>query len=189
MKQAKVLTSADVKRLIAILEAGQHSERNRCAFFLTYFAGMRVKEVAALSVGDVFGNDGKAYERITLSPMQTKGGTARHVLICRRLRKELNAYFLNLPCTDSDFPLIFSQKGRGVFSANSLCQLFARLYKAAGIRGASSHSGRRSFITKLASKGVSAKVLMHLAGHKHLSTTQRYIDVNDDMLKKAVELM
>jgi integrase/recombinase XerD len=29
---------------------------------------------------------------------------------------------------------------------------------------------------------------MTLAGHKHLSTTQRYIDVNDEMLRQAVEL-
>ena len=31
-------------------------------------------------------------------------------------------------------------------------------------------------------------VLQELAGHKHLGTTQRYIDVNDDMLRKAVEV-
>jgi integrase/recombinase XerD len=50
-----------------------------------------------------------------------------------------------------------------------------------------SHSGRRSFITKRPHSGVSPKVIMTLAGHKHLSTTQRYIDVNDEMLRKAVE--
>ncbi len=35
---------------------------------------------------------------------------------------------------------------------------------------------------------VSAKVLMKLAGHKHLSTTQRYIEVNAQTLKEVVEL-
>jgi integrase/recombinase XerD len=74
------------------------------------------------------------------------------------------------------------------FSANTLCQLFGILYKYAGIAGGSSHSGRRSFITKLAHSGVSAKVIMTLAGHKHLSTKQRYIDVNDEMLRQVVEL-
>ncbi|RLA43537.1 MAG: site-specific integrase, partial [Gammaproteobacteria bacterium] len=88
----------------------------------------------------------------------------------------------------SNRPLIRSQKG-AAFSANSLCQLFLRIYSAAGIDGASSHSGRRTFITNLAHKGVSAKVLMTLAGHQHMSTTQRYIDVNDRMLKEAVELV
>jgi integrase/recombinase XerD len=37
--------------------------------------------------------------------------------------------------------------------------LFGRLYKAAGIEGPSSHSGRQSFIANLAAKGVSARVL------------------------------
>ncbi len=53
------------------------------------------------------------------------------------------------------------------FSANTLCQLFGELYRRAGIDGASSHSGRRGFITKFAHSGISAKVIVELAGHKH----------------------
>ena len=49
-----------------------------------------------------------------------------------------------------------------------LCQLFGELYRKAGIKGASSHSGRRGFITKLAHSGISSKVIMELAGHKDL---------------------
>ena len=71
----------------------------------------------------------------------------------------------------------------------TLCQLFGQLYKQAGVDGASSHSGRRSFISKLAHNGVSPKVIMTLAGHKHLTTTQRYIDVSDEMLRQAVNLV
>ena len=67
--------------------------------------------------------------------------------------------------------------------------MFGELYRKAGVDGATSHSGRRSFITKLAHNGISAKVIMTLAGHKHLSTTQRYIDVNDEMLRAAVEVI
>ena len=79
---------------------------------------------------------------------------------------------------------------RAAFSANTLCQLFGELYRRrAGIDGASSHSGRRSFITKLAHAGISAKVIMELAGHKHLGTTQRYIEVNDEMKRAAVEVL
>jgi integrase/recombinase XerD len=63
------------------------------------------------------------------------------------------------------------------------------LYKRAGIAGGSSHSGRRTFITNLAAKGVGVRVLMSLAGHRSISTTQAYIDVNDDMKRKAVELI
>ena len=78
---------------------------------------------------------------------------------------------------------------RTAFSANTLCQLFGQIYDEAGIDGATSHSGRRWFITRLAHSGVSAKVIMTLAGHKHMSTTQRYIDVNDEMMRAAVEIL
>ena len=59
----------------------------------------------------------------------------------------------------------------------------------AGIDGASSHSGRRQFVTNLADEGTNARVVKALARHKHLGTTQRYIDINDNKLRTAVELI
>jgi integrase/recombinase XerD len=68
-----------------------------------------------------------------------------------------------------------------------MSQLFARLYKKAGIEGASSHSGRRQFITTLAEAQVNVRVIQALARHSHLNTTMRYIDINDKKLEAAVE--
>ena len=70
-----------------------------------------------------------------------------------------------------------------------MCQLFLNIYHACGLANASSHSGRRTFITVLANKGVGVRVLAALAGHSSLPTTQRYIDVNDTQLANAVELL
>ena len=61
------------------------------------------------------------------------------------------------------------------------------IYRRAGIEGATSHSGRRSFITTLASKGIGVRVLASLAGRRSVATTQAYIDVNDEMKRAAVE--
>ena len=44
-------------------------------------------------------------------------------------------------------------------------------------------------MTELAPKGVSVRVLAEMAGHASIQTTQRYIDVNDDMMRKACELI
>ena len=55
--------------------------------------------------------------------------------------------------------------------------------------GASSHSGRRGFLTNLAEKGVSVRVMMALAGHANMATTQRYIDLRPGVLRNAVELV
>ncbi len=107
----------------------------------------------------------------------------------KRLQREIRRYLDSFPALPApESALLPSQKG-GPFSANSLCQLFAELYRRTGIDGASSHSGRRSFISKLAHSGISAKVIMELAGHKHLGTTQRYIEVNDEMKRAAVEIL
>ena len=67
--------------------------------------------------------------------------------------------------------------------------LFKRIYQLAGIDGASSHSGRMQFVTQLADRGINAHLVQLLARHKHLSTTQRYIDVNENALRNAVELL
>ena len=83
---------------------------------------------------------------------------------------------------------LFSSQKRDHFTANTLQAVITSLYRRAGLAGCSSHSGRRSFITKLASAGVSARVLQELAGHRNLATTQRYIDVTEMMKRRAVEL-
>ena len=82
--------------------------------------------------------------------------------------------------------MISSQK-KGSFSSQTIQNLFRELYQAAGIANASSHSGRRTFITNLSDRGVSVRVIQALARHSSLSTTQRYIDVSVDKLRVAVE--
>jgi integrase/recombinase XerD len=75
------------------------------------------------------------------------------------------------------------------FSANSLCQWYFWIYRSAGISGASSHSGRRSFLTSLANKGIGVRILASLAGHRSIAVTMKYLDANDDMKRNAVELI
>jgi site-specific recombinase XerD len=66
--------------------------------------------------------------------------------------------------------------------------LFVGLTLMVGTFGATSHSGRRTYATNIASQGVGLRVLMRLMGHRNVSTTAVYIDANDDMLRKAAEL-
>ena len=48
MAQAKVLSEAELKRVLAIVAGRRHADRDRLALLLTHWAGMRVCEVAAL---------------------------------------------------------------------------------------------------------------------------------------------
>jgi len=78
---------------------------------------------------------------------------------------------------------------RHAFSVNTLTQHLFRLYKRCGVANASSHSGRKTFLTPLSSKCISVFELASLAGHKSINTTQRHITVNDDLNRRAVELV
>ena len=189
MKQAKVLTEAEMKRLLAVIAGDRHAARNRVAVMLSHLAGLRVGEIAALKISDIVDGEERVRDQLRLNPAYTKGGVSRTVFMNKRLQREIRRYLDSLPALPApESALLPSQKG-GPFSANTLCQLFAELYRRAGIDGASSHSGRRGFITKLAHSGISSKVIMELVGHKFLSSTQKYISVDDEMKRAAVEVV
>ena len=190
MKQAKLLNENETKRLAAVIDSLRHSTRNHTAVALSFYAGLRACEMAALRIADVFDAQGKARDTIYLAASQTKGSDTATVLVNKKLRAQLQRYAAAYPkqIAKPKASLLFSGKGNG-FTAQTVVNLFARLYAMAGVQGASSHSGRRQFVTELADKGVNARVVQALARHKHLSTTQRYIDINDSKLRKAVELI
>ena len=190
MKQAKTFTPQELRRVLDYVATRKHAARNRAMLLMTHFAGLRVAETASLRYADVMDENGKIRNEILLRPEQTKGDQARTVFVAEKLRKELEIYIAKMHCTDPQHKLFYTQKKLTEgFSANTLTQYFHYLYKRAGFIGGSSHSGRRSFITSLAAKGVGVRVLMSLAGHASISTTQKYIDINSDMQRKAVELI
>ena len=187
MKQAQVLNDRDIKTVLTAINRSSFPVRNRCMFFLALYSGMRVGELAALNISDVVDVKGKVREQIVLRPHQTKGRQARTVLLNAQAQAELERYLRN-HSGEGNEPLFKSKAGKR-FSANSLVQVFGRLYESCGLDAASSHSMRRTFITNLAHKGVNVRVLAALAGHSSISTTQRYIDLNDNVLRAAVELV
>jgi integrase/recombinase XerD len=199
MSQAKVLTEKEIKKVIKVIDAKRHAIRNRCMFLLTHGSGMRVGEVASLRICDVLASDGSVKSEVYLSAHQTKGNKGRTVYLSDKMREEISLYLktrfklkdlLPVTMTDTHRALFTNQKDcvRG-FSASTACQMFHYWYKEAKIEGASSHSGRRGFITNLANKGVHVRILQELAGHSSIAVTQKYIDVNQDKLRIAVAML
>lgn len=186
--QAKTLTDKELRKVLNYIAIHKHAARNRAMLLITHWAGMRVGEVSALRIFDVFNEDFTCKDEIRLSREQTKGRHARSVFLAEKLRKELITYLATIDRSDPTKPLFSTQKSVK-FSSNSLCQHFFWQYRNAGIDGASSHSGRRGFLSSLSSKSVPLKVLMELAGHRQAQTTMRYVDVTADMKRAAVELI
>lgn len=188
MAQAKTLTQVEIDQVLRYCALTRYKERNRALVLTSFWSGMRVGEIAALRVCDIQSDDGTIKTEVRLAAAQTKGNYGRVVFLNDKLRAELAQFIAHRRVRDTTQPLFWSEKSAG-FSANSLTQWFHWTYKKAGISGASSHSGRRTFITNLASKGIGVRVLASLAGHRSIAVTQAYIDVNDDMKRRAVELV
>lgn len=188
MSQAKTLTPAEIDHMLAFVAQRSFAIRNRVMLLTGLWSGMRVGEIASLSVGDVTNADGRIRAEVRLTAEQTKGRQPRTVFLPQKLRDELATYMALRNGAPNSHPL-FITSGRKRFSANVMTQHFHHLFKAAGIAGASSHSMRRTFITNLATKGIGVRVLASLAGHRSIAVTQRYIDVNDEMKRNAVELI
>jgi integrase/recombinase XerD len=188
MAKAKVLTKDEIKRVMRIADTGNNGLRDRTALSLSILAGMRIGEIAALKISDVRGIDRRAVEVINLSKHQTKGNRSRRVFISDELRKILNQYLAQISQLDESKAFIRSTRTGNHFSNISLSLRFKAIYAAAGIK-TSSHSGRRSFASALGEKGIGIRTIQHLLGHANIQTTALYVEVRDDQLANAVNVI
>jgi integrase/recombinase XerD len=199
MSQAKILTDREYRKVLVYIANHRYASRNKAMLYMSHLAGLRVGEISHLTIEDVLAEDGTIKDEIYLSPDKTKGDRGRTVLVPKKLQDELHNYLSirfrlkdlkAVTFTDTSKKLFYSQRHPSDgFSPNTLAQLFHYLYKHAGVTGASSHSGRRFFATKIAEAGTNPKVLQNLLGHRNLQTTMRYVEVSPTMMRNAVELM
>jgi integrase/recombinase XerD len=118
----------------------------------------------------------------------TKGEKQRHVYLThKKIREVLQAHLNDLKNTPRDKALFQTQR-KSRFTANTLQQWFKSIYDKAGIHGASSHSGRRTFITRLIEQGADIKAVSRLAGHANIVTTAIYVEDNPERLKRIASV-
>jgi integrase/recombinase XerD len=182
--QAKVLTVDQLKRVYAVAGSSRMGKRDTVLLDFSFRLGLRVKEMASLKIDDVVDGNGKIRSDFHLTADQAKGNKGRTVYLTnKKLRRNLEIY-LEERKDDLNRHLFKSQKT--TFTPNSLQQVFKRLYRKAGIKGAKSHSGRRTFATTLIEKGSDIKSVSILMGHSSIQTTARYISENPVRLGEMV---
>jgi integrase/recombinase XerD len=186
MKQAKVLNEVEIRRLIKCCELTRYAERNRLIVMFSFLCGLRAIEIASLRISNVISEQNEVLDLIILNKEQTKGNKRQTVIVNKQLKKEIMKFVTKFPNTLKHKEGFLFKTQRGSFQSQTIQNLFKGLFKLANIEQASSHSGRRTYITKLAENGVAVPIIQKLARHSSLATTQRYIEVSDDKLFNAV---
>ena len=192
-KQAKTISRTQEISILKHLETTRHPERDAAMFMLSMKAGLRAKEIAALTWAMVTDAEGQVGDMIALENRASKGQSGRSVPMNSSLRETLKTLQAKRgEKAQPDWPVIYSERGKGL-SAASVKEWFLRLYDTLGMMGCSSHSGRRTFITRAARKvsdvGGSVRDVQQLAGHASLAATQRYIEGSSDAKRKLVEVV
>jgi len=161
-----VVLSAD--EIVQFLEAVR-GLRNRAALTAAYGAGLRVAEVARLTVTDIDS------ARMVIRIEHGKGGKDRYVMLSAQLLQILRAYWR------------ISRPGRWLFPGRGLARPVNVATLQAACRRATRearlskpvtvHTLRHSFATHLLEAGTDIRIIQVLLGHAHVSTTARYAQV------------
>jgi integrase/recombinase XerD len=188
-KQAKPLSKRQFALVHALLQQTRYPDRNTAILLLSVKAGLRAKEIASVTWDMMTDAEGELSVALHLRNGATKGASGRVI----PLNKELRTALLVLYDKRGSSSYVITTERGGRTSAAVVVNMFAAWYRAAGLQGCSSHSGRRTFITNAArtisTVGGSLRDVQMLAGHKALSTTQRYIEADVEAQRRVVDLL
>jgi integrase len=163
--------------------------RNKVIVLLSAKAGLRAGEIAHLTWDMVTDPTGIVGTTLELPDHAAKKRSGRKVPLHGDLRRALTEL---QGVTQGTGPVILSERNRPM-TPQSIVVWFANAYRLVALDGCSSHSGRRTFITRAARlahhAGGSLRDVQLLAGHRSIQTTQRYIDGDTDAQRKLVSMI
>ncbi len=187
-KQAKVLTNGQLRLALAEAGRGRHGRRDQAMLLFSVKAGLRAGEIAGLTWAMVETAEGYLSDRIELQDRAAKMKSGRSIPLHPSLRLALGRL---RPLRGSSGYVIESERGARM-RASSVVNWFRAFYARLDFAGCSSHSGRRTFITRAArlvfKAGGSLRDVQQLAGHRSIEQTQRYID-GDSLVKRRLVAM
>ena len=188
---AKIVDADDLQHLLSLVATRRMAGRDTAIILLSFKAGMRACEIAGLDWSMVTAASGRIADSITVSGRIAKNGRARRIPMHPELRGALSGLWRAVGRPQHG-AVVVSQKG-GNLTAGSVVNWFGALYAQAGLTGCSSHSGRRTFITRtarmVAQAGGCLRDVQELAGHSAITTTEAYIEGDRDAQRRVVRML
>jgi integrase/recombinase XerD len=184
--QAAILTNGEYSKIRHQIR----SQKYKLFLDLAWYTGERWGALCQLKVADLYNSDGSVREYVTFRAQTRKASVdgsrkTRQVPIHLTLQEALKAY-------QPDNPEWMFSNGLG----NHICLRNADLiFRSAidraglGAKGISTHSTRRTFITKLHQAGVDLYTIQKITGHQDLKSLGRYVEIDSDRVKGAIAIL
>ncbi len=174
-----------MERLTAALmtQSGEfEQERDALIILLFYATGVRLSELAQISVND-FSDD------FSQLKVYGKGGKERLLPILAPIQRKLKSYLAldcwQNSCNSEKKALFLTQEGRPL-SRSTIYRTVRESLAEAGVQGKRSpHVLRHTFATHLLNRGVDVRLIQELLGHSSLAATQLYTHSNIERLKEV----
>ncbi|WP_027229650.1 site-specific integrase [Phyllobacterium sp. UNC302MFCol5.2] len=197
MKKAKTLTHEQFQELFDSASTSKNGGRDRVMLLLSFKCGLRACEIARLRWSDVTDARGTILPvgaAIELGHHITKGNKPDTKVYMHTMLRDALVELRKVVAGDpAQFLMYTTRRGAGPgMSVTGLTVYLHRLYAKFGLKGCSSHTGRRTFITTLArvcnNYDNSLKDVQLLARHADIRTTEKYIDLSPRVIQMAISV-
>lgn len=180
-----VLTLQEIDDIINAIDLSKgEGQRNRAMIEVLYSCGLRVSELCALRMSDLYLSE--RFVRVT-----GKGGKQRLVPLSERAVAEIEAYFpdrdrIEIKRGYEDY-LFISERLKKPLSRITLFHIVKELVLAVGIKkNVSPHTFRHSFATHLLEGGANLRVIQAMLGHESIATTEIYTHIDTVRLREEI---
>jgi len=187
--QSAIISDADYVKI----RKGLKSKKSKLLLDLARYSGERWGALIQLQVEDIFDDRGRPRSHITIRASTRKARPdgkrfTRQIPMHPQLAEILEGY--QLPSATGwlfESPILPGQS----ISLRAADFMLRSAIDLAGLshKGYSTHSTRRTFITRLHERGVDIHTIQKITGHSDLKALIRYIDVSPDRINEAIAVL
>ena len=183
--RAKILTANEINLLF---NEGFTKPRDRALFGVCLYGAARINEACTLLRGDVIGFKG-VRDVLVIRSYNTKGKQeTREIQVHPKLKEYLEEHHSCDRWKRS--PHLFpGRHGRGHINKTSADKILRDTCHKLEIEGVSTHSFRRTALTRMSDAGVPLRHIQAISGHKTLSALERYLGVTEQQKETAISTL
>ncbi len=183
--RAAILTPTQINLLF---NEGFTKPRDLALFGVCLYAAARINEACTLNRGDVIGLKG-VRDVLVIRRYNTKGKQeTREIQVHPQLREYLEVYQKKGQWSDRPF-LFPGRHGRNHIHKASADKILRDVCCQLEIEGVSTHSFRRTALTRMSDAGVPLRHIQAISGHKTLAALERYLGVTEQQKENAISTL